>query len=874
MATTCRVAVAWSNAPAAGSVEIVNGVFGAMRLASGAGSARGNCFELRPGPARIEVSVTDARLGHGAHATMVRVEAGARSFAFLLRDVRRGTPIFVPAHGVVVTEAGDRRSFVQIVRSIRAKKRLSSLAAIEAAPEETFDDACRNTRDERCPTWLGLSRDMRIFEVGVQPQFGYWGYVQPRYHSVRPGVPETGGKPYSLAFEIGPGISCRSRVTRRLEDGCLPILHSMQVEEGITYHVTAFATLETKPLSLKKLRGSDWKACYPNTGGNMLSKDEIREIAPLIEAEMRGREEETVCWIRIEAANTAAAPHYAWFKAMHVQGEARAAARHDGAGGFTVFDSGRVAAVHLLNGAAAPQAEMAVLVQPGETVVYDILVPHQPLPRDRAVKLAAQKFKAHHAACRRFWKAKLASAARVSVPEQGIDERVKAGLLHCDIAALGREPDGPVLATIGWYSPIGSESAPIIQFFDSMGWHALARRALDFFLERQRADGFIQNFGGYQLETGPALWSIGEHFRYTRDTAWAARIKPKVLKACDYLLAWRERNKRDELRGRGYGLLDGKVADPEDFFHSFMLNGLSYLGVQRAAEMLESVDPAESRRLAAEAAAFREDIRTAFHEAIARSPVIPLDDGTWTPSVPPWAEYPGPVALYAGGGDWFTHGAFGGRDSLIGSLYLVIGEVLEPDEPATDALLKSHQQLFTVRNAGLSQPYYCRHDHVHLLRGEVKPFLKTYYNQMTALQDRETYTFWEHYYHVSQHKTHEEGWFLMQTRWMLYLEQGGALHLLKAVPRRWLEDGRRIELRNVATYFGPLSFTATSRVKRGVIEAEVICASCRRPREVVIRLPHPDGRRPVRVEGGEYDAEMETVRIAPFTGKAGVRIRF
>ncbi len=120
--------------------------------------------------------------------------------------------------------------------------------------------------------------------------------------------------------------------------------------------------------------------------------------------------------------------------------------------------------------------------------------------------------------------------------------------------------------------------------------------------------------------------------------------------------------------------------------------------------MLHEVDPAASKRLSAEAAEFRKDIRTAFYGAVGRSPAIPLNDGTWVPSVPPWPEYPGALALYAEGENWFTHGAFGARDSLIGPLYLVIGEVLDPHETGAEILLKSHQQLFTVKNAGLSQP--------------------------------------------------------------------------------------------------------------------------------------------------------------------------
>jgi hypothetical protein len=489
--------------------------------------------------------------------------------------------------------------------------------------------------------------------------------------------------------------------------------------------------------------------------------------------------------------------------------------------------------------------------------------------------MAATNFDAKLEECREFWRSKLRAGASISVPEAAIDERIKAGLLHCDIAALGREPAGPVLATIGWYAPIGSESSPIIQFFDTMGWHSLAERSIEFFLARQRADGFIQNFAGYQLETGPALWTMGEHFRYTRDTKWVRRIKPKLLKACDYLLAWRERNQKPELRGKGYGLLDGKVGDPEDFFHSFMLNAVSYLGIKRVVEMLKEIDPVQSRRLDREVRAYREDIRTAYYEAVARSPVISLGDGTWIPTTPPWAEYAGAVSLYAEGGNWFTHGAFGARDSVIGALWLVFSEVLKPDEIGAEIALKSNQHLFTVRNAALTQPYYVRHDFTHLIRGEVKAFLKVYYNQMSALQDRETYTFWEHYCHASQHKTHEEGWFLMQTRWMLWLEHDRTLKLLAGIPRRWLEDGKSITLRRVASYFGPLDLQVVSQVNTGSIHASITLRDQRRlPASVTLRLPHPEGRKAVGVEGGRYDPKTETVTVTLVRGKAKVRLVF
>ncbi len=855
------IAIVWRKAPGKGRIEISNG-----RLASPS-AFKGN-------ETRLDIKIKDAQGDMGAHATLINVSTEAASFSFFLRDVTRSAPVWIDAYGVAVTESGDKRDYEALAAEIRARGLVGESQRLADAPEETFEAASARNRNLTCPTWLGLSRDMRTFRVNYQKDTGYWGFVDPTYHSPAQAVPESDNRPISIGFCIGPGASCRVQIERWLEERVLPILRSTQKEDDVTYHVTAFATLETQPLSLKKLKGSDWRAVYPNTAGHMLSQEQLEAQKGLTEKEKHGREEEVVCCLRVEAVNSGAVPRYAWFKALYCNMALKPA--FDGTTGFSLMgqEHKKAFGISRLNGRPMAQEEIAVLLPPGGKAVLDLLVPHQPLPVDRALRLAKMDIPAHLEACRLFWRAKLAAGAQVRVPEAAIDERIRAGLLHLDLVAYGREPGGPVLATTGIYSPIGSESSPIIQFMDSMGWHKLAERAIDFFLARQRADGFIQCFGGYQLETGPVLWTMGEHYRYTRDDAWAKRVKPNVLKACDYLLAWRNRNKRPELRGRGYGLQDGKVADPEDFFHSFMLNGLSYIGIQRSSELLARVDPAESARLAKEARAYRKDIRTAFKEAVSRSPAVPLGDGTWVPSAPPWSEYPGPVSLYAEGGKWFTHGAFGARDSLIGALFLAISEVLDVHEPEAEFLLKSHQALFTVENAGLSQPYYCRHDFMHLKRGETKAFLKTYYNQVAALQDRETYSFWEHYWFASQHKTHEEGWFLMQTRWMLWLEEGDTLAFLTAIPRCWLEDGKEIRLDSVATHFGPASLQVRSQLARGRITAEIRCAGGRGPKAVTVRLPHPEGLRPSRVIGGRYDRATESVRIAGFKGRATVELQF
>jgi len=513
-------------------------------------------------------------------------------------------------------------------------------------------------------------------------------------------------------------------------------------------------------------------------------------------------------------------------------------------------------------------------VRPGDKAVFEFLLPHSPISRARASELSKQSFDARLDECTRFWQGKLSSAARITVPEQRINEMIQSGLLQLDLITYGNEPEGTLAPTIGIYSPIGTESSPIIQFYNSMGLPGVARRSLMFFIEKQHDDGMFQNFGGYMVETGAALWSMGEYFRYTRDTAWVKLVEPHLIKACRFLLRWRAENRNPELKGKGYGMIAGKVADPNDPYHQYMLNAYAYLGISRVSEMLRAVDPDRSAWLAQAASDWKDDIRGSLMQNIAGSPVVPLGDGRWTITVPPWTEAVGPRALHIRSESYFSHGTVTTPDVLLGPLYLVFGEVLAPEEQVSRMMLDYHAELFYERNAAFSQPYYSRHDWLQLKLGLVKPFLKTYYNTVSALADRETYTFWEHLFQVSQHKTHEQAWFLMETRWMLYLEDGHTLRLLSGIPRKWMEDGNHITLNNVCSYFGPLSLQVRSNVKAGYIEASITCNSGFRPGNVLIRLPHPSGMKAAKVTGGTYDPATESILITDFNGTANVRAEY
>ena len=182
-------------------------------------------------------------------------------------------------------------------------------------------------------------------------------------------------------------------------------------------------------------------------------------------------------------------------------------------------------------------------------------------------------------------------------------------------------------------------------------------------------------------------------------------------------------------------------------------------------------------------------------------------------------------------------------------------------------------ELMYQGHSGFSQPYYGRLKWWHVQSGNVKPFLNAYYTTISAHADRQTYTFWEHLYRLSPHKTHEVAGFLMDTRWMLYMERGDTLNLFSVIPRVWLREGKQLRLDGVRSYFGTLNVSVIG-LKDGVIEVTVECIDNRKPRNVIVRVPHPDGKKAVTVTGGRYNSTKESVLIENFDGRAHLRLVF
>ncbi|MFC2086676.1 hypothetical protein ACFLSA_00730 [Bacteroidota bacterium] len=876
--TPQKVAVLWKNTEVKGEIDVSYGRLSKLEVVDGQGVVNDNHFKFfTTQNIRLEMVFDEYNINRGSASTLVSIHIDQYPFSFFLRDISSEFPIYIPEYHVIVTRADDSRDFAEIRQTILDRQIKNKLKLISSEDETSFESAAALTREQTCPTWLGISRDIRIFEIhyAMKNVPASYEYIHPKYVAQPVRLEELDNQPAQYAFVVGRGQGPVLNSNRRLEEGILPILHTTLIDEDIKYHSICFASLEKSPLKLENVKGTHYLVADNYCSGHMFTESQKKLLEQKL-AEFKMRDEETILFFRCVAKNKSSVPRYAWFKTLRPGRTTYSGFKwsFEPETGFSIYRNGKVFGISRLNGKPLPNEEMAVLLQPGESANFDFLLLHSPIPRQRAEQLARITFEEKYNECRQYWKTKLNAAPKISLPEKRIQEMMYAGLLHLDLVAYGNEPDGTIAPTIGRYAPIGTESSPIIQYFNSMGWHALAKRSLTYFLDKQHENGLIQNFGGYMVETGAALWSVGEYFRYTGDQEWIREIKPKLMKSCEFLIRWREENMTEDLKGKGYGMISGKVADPEDHFHQYMLNGYAYIGLKRVSEMLNNIDPEYAERLNKVAKAWKEDIRASLIRSIAESPVIPAGDGTWCPTLPPWTESKGPQALFADPGNVYTHGSFTSRDALIGPMYLIFCEVLDPMEEISDMILRYHTELLYQGNTAFSQPYYSRHDWVQLKKEMVKPFLKTYYTALSALADRETYTFWEHIYHASPHKTHEEAWFLMQTRWMLYMENKDTLNLFQGIPRNWLSDGNEIVLENMVSYFGPLSLKLNSDISAGQINVTITCNNNEKPSTVLLRIPHPDFKTARSVTGGIYNAKTETVKIESFNGKATVVLKF
>jgi hypothetical protein len=296
-----------------------------------------------------------------------------QSFTFFLRDVDPDYPIYLPQYGFAVVPSGDPRSYQAVAEQTEGRGFKKILEDYALQPEESFAEAAQTVKTQHCPTWLGISRDMRIFEVGPHREGGYWGTILPRLHAMEIRRPE-GEQGVRLRYEfgLGRGSSVEVNTHRHLADGCLPVLEGESRDGDILYRLVTFASLESLPLQAGTLRGTPALLAYGHAYGNHVAQDEeIREVYQGLEDEFQAGEEEVVLYLQAEAENTGPGPAYAWFAAPRLYPWYTSIdPRFDREQGLCLTTEGQVYAAVRLKGQPMRDFETALLLAPGEKATF------------------------------------------------------------------------------------------------------------------------------------------------------------------------------------------------------------------------------------------------------------------------------------------------------------------------------------------------------------------------------------------------------------------------------------------------------------------------------------------------------------------------
>ncbi len=396
------------------------------------------------------------------------------------------------------------------------------------------------------------------------------------------------------------------------------------------------------------------------------------------------------------------------------------------------------------------------------------------------------------------------------------------------------------------------------------------------------------------MGTGQNLWTVGEHYKLTNDQDWLRSVAGKVDQACQWIV--RERGKTMKMDADGekmpeYGLLPpGVLADWERYAYYFYANGYYYAGLRAMADALSDIHYPGAPAIAEFASDYKQDILRAYRWNQARMPVLPLSNGTWVPA------YPSSLYCFGLTKDFYKGVSSIGHDVEVGSNHLLELGIFDPGSRdgkwitnyMEDAWFFLHPGLanyspeemkkdwFTYGGFAKLQPYYTRYADVLAHNDDVKPFIRNYFNTFFPMLSTETLALWEHFHQVGAwNKTHETAWLLEQTRTMLLMERGDDLWLAPFVTNNWLQDGMEVSVTNAPSHFGVVSYAITSHVDQGYIEAVIDPPSRQACRMLVLRLRHPEGKKPVSIvvngQPAEFDSARECVCLKAASGKVVIR---
>ncbi len=467
------------------------------------------------------------------------------------------------------------------------------------------------------------------------------------------------------------------------------------------------------------------------------------------------------------------------------------------------------------------------------------------------------------------------------------------------------------------WGKLALEAAQPIRVTDLAGHHQTSTLRLEHWFKAPggKPDGdFVDGAGGFEYatsmkhgigwshdgthpQTGRILYTMAEHYFLTGDKEWFQKNRVRMQEAADWIV----RQRADYLQGvpgrQGLEVAGlqppqvlGDIALGKSWWRWYFIHdAFSLQGLRRFADALADFDAEAARRYRVESDAYAKDLLRAVEREIASAPVRRVLDGTYRRVIP--------ASPYARGAMVREiRGTYALVDIEMGALPLAdVFGVLDPTDPRVREYLEVLEELldkgmiddrFWTGFAGLVK--YLFLDLIYLRRDEVQEFLRLWANNYAAwvtveggLNEPSS---------LKQFKGDPAkkpgagdmgsvGWFVEGFRNLLVMEDGQSLWLARATPRAWLEQGKKISVKNAPTYFGTVGYQVVSDADNGKINATIELPARKAPREVVLRFRHPTAVpiKGVTVNGKDwrdFNPEKETITLKGLTGAVTVTANY
>lgn len=546
----------------------------------------------------------------------------------------------------------------------------------------------------------------------------------------------------------------------------------------------------------------------------------------------------------------------------------------------------------------------------GQSVEIDMKIPYPTYTEEADFRrIEALDMDAARAVVENYWHAFAAAGASVTLPEDArLNDFIRAVPWHIRMTADREVESGFYVVPAGTYlyGACGNEACMQINLLDMLGYHEVAERYLESFVDsqgRRSMDGLFGSKKGalvvndydndmmfaYNLDHGYILQEFAQHYLLTGNRAWLEHVAQTIVEGCDFII--RERASTMAVTDNGEpapysGLLPpGRLEDNAEWRYWVAVNAHACAGMWDGAQVLKEIDHPRALDIEREAVAYRQDLLRAVDRATARSAVVPDGKGGYMPHIPTQMEIRGR--------DW---GWF--REAAYGPLHLAERGVLSADDPRVTLILRDlEDNLFLSRTWGRNidvdehwfdqggitiQSNLLFNDLTYLKRDQPEYAVRALMNSFAQNLFRDVNCFTEHPipefgFGVGPFfKTPDESQFLINLRYHLLREAGDELHLLQGAARAWLAGGKEIVFKRLASAFGPVSLRV-SMAADGASAEVTLEGDWRRQPEVILSLRHGSAWtiREADVRGARLlETGKDRLRLSGVEGRVTVRVGF